>query len=213
MSGLFATLVVGGVVVVLAIIIISTKLDERRKRHRRDMQDLVRGRTGRTTSANPGQQHSDGVARAPTALPPGPPAQPSELESELQAIRRLGQKGRARQGTEDAMLARAQRLYEQTLAEVRADNGAGQARKPGECTLQISYVDADGVCTTRNVAPYKSGNTNEKFDAWCETRQDRRTFFFSRVQGGVDLTTGMRLDRAGVFRRVHPGRRVPVAIQ
>ena len=213
MSGLFATLVVGGVVVVLAIIIISTKLDERRKRHRRDMQDLVRGRTGRTRSAHHGQQHIDGVARAPTALPPGPPAQPSELESELQAIRRLGQKGRARQGTEDAMLARAQRLYEQTLAEVRADNGAGQARKPGECTLQISYVDADGVCTTRNVAPYKSGNTNEKFDAWCETRQDRRTFFFSRVQGGVDLTTGMRLDRAGVFRRVHPGRRVPVAIQ
>ena len=213
MTGLFATLVFGGVVAVLAIFIISTKLDERRKQHRRDMQDLVRGRTGRTTSANPGQQHIVGAARAPTALPPGPPAQPSDLESELQAIRRLGHKGRARQSEEDAMLARAQRLYEQTLAEARADNRAGQARKPGECTLQISYVDADGVYTTRNVTPYKSGNTNEKFDAWCETRQDRRTFFFSRVQGGVDLTTGMRLDRAGVFRRVHPGRRVPVAIQ
>lgn len=209
MTGLFATLVVGGVVVVLAIVIISTKLDERRKRHRRDMQDLVRGRTGRTTSATPGKQHSDGVAHAPTALPPGPPAQPSELESELQAIRRLGQKGRARQSEEDAMLLRAQRLHERTLADAHADNRAGQARKPGECTLQISYVDADGVYTTRNVAPYKSGNTNEKFDAWCETRQDRRTFFFSRVQGGVDLTTGTRLDRVGVFQRIHPSRRPP----
>lgn len=213
MAGLFATLVVGVVVAVLAIFIISTKLNERRKRHRRDMQDLVRGRTGRTTSASPGQQHFDGMAPVPAALPSGPPAQPSGLESELQAIRRLGQKGRSRQGEEDAILARAQRLYEQTLAEARAENPVGQARKPGDCTLQISYVDADGVYTTRNVVPYKSGNTNEKFDAWCETRRDRRTFFFSRVQGGVDLTTGMRLDRAGVFRRIHPQRRVPFDLQ
>ncbi len=213
MAGLFATLLVGGVVVVLAIIIISAKLDARRKQHRRDMQDLVRGRTGRTTSASPGQQHFDGMTQAPTAAPNSPQPKPTELASELQAIRRLGQKGKARQGEEDAMLARAQRLYERTLAEARAENPVGQARKPGDCTLQISYVDADGVYTTRNVAPYKSGNTNEKFDAWCETRQDRRTFFFSRVQGGVDLTTGMRLDRAGVFRRIHPQRRVPFDLQ
>lgn len=77
------------------------------------------------------------------------------------------------------------------------------------CTLRIGYVDADGVCTTRLIAPYKSGNTNLKFDAWCESRQARRTFFFERIQSAVNVVTGTHMNRADVFRHIHPGRRVP----
>lgn len=78
-----------------------------------------------------------------------------------------------------------------------------------KCTLRIDYVDAIGVCTTRLIAPYKSGNTNLKFDAWCATRQARRTFFFERIQSAVNVSTGTRMNRADVFRHIHPGRRVP----
>lgn len=86
---------------------------------------------------------------------------------------------------------------------------AATAPQNRECTLSIDYVDAIGVCTTRLIAPYKSGNTNVKFDAWCATRQARRTFYFERIQSAVHVYTGIRMDRAGVFRHIHPDRRVP----
>ena len=216
MAGLFATLLIAGVVVVLAIIIISAKLDARRKQHRREMQDLVRGRTGRQASIpetdNDAPQFG-GVARTFTTAATSQQPRQSDLVKELEAISRLGQKGRAKQAKEDAMVRRAEKMQAQLLAEIERENRGPRSRPSGPCTLQINYVDADGVWTTRNIAPYKSGNTNEKFDAWCETRQDRRTFFFSRVNSGVHLATGARLDRAGVFRHVHPGRRVPADLQ
>lgn len=214
MAGFIALLAVFMLAVIVALVFIVTKLEQRKAEHRREMQDLVRGRTGRPANApnpDPDVPQFGGVAQAFTTGAPKP--QQSNLTRELEAISRIGQKGRAKQTQEDAMVRRAERMHAQLVAEVERGNAGPRSRPSGPCTLQINYVDADGVWTTRNVAPYKSGNTNERFDAWCETRQDRRTFFFSRVQSGVELSTGKRLDRAGVFRHVHPGRRVPADLQ
>lgn len=214
MAGFIALLAVFLLAVIVALVFIVTKLEQRKAEHRREMQDLVRGRTGRPATLPESTTDSPefgGVAQAFTTGAPNP--QQSNLIRELEAISRIGQKGRAKQAQEDAMVRRAERMHAQLVAEVERGNAGPRSRPSGPCTLQINYVDADGVWTTRNVAPYKSGNTNERFDAWCETRQDRRTFFFSRVQSGVELSTGKRLDRAGVFRHVHPGRRVPADLQ
>lgn len=214
MAGFIALLAAFVLAVIVALVFIVTKLEQRKAEHRREMQDLVRGRTGRPANApnpDPDVPQFGDVAQAFTTGAPKP--QQSNLTRELEAISRIGQKGRAKQTQEDAMVRRAERMHAQLVAEVERGNAGPRSRPSGPCTLQINYVDADGVWTTRNVAPYKSGNTNERFDAWCETRQDRRTFFFSRVQSGVELATGRRLDRAGVFRHVHPGRRVPADLQ
>lgn len=214
MAGFIALLAVLVLAVIVALVFIVTKLEQRKAEHRREMQDLVRGRTGRPATLAESTADSPefgGVAQAFTTGAPKP--QQSNLTRELEAISRIGQKGRAKQTQEDAMVRRAERMHAQLVAEVERGNAGPRSRPSGPCTLQINYVDADGVWTTRNVAPYKSGNTNERFDAWCEARQDRRTFFFSRVQSGVELATGRRLDRAGVFRHVHPSRRVPADLQ
>ena len=210
MAGFIALLAAFVLAVIVALEFIVTKLEQRKAEHRREMQDLVRGRTGRPANApnpDPDVPQFGGVAQAFTTGAPKP--QQSNLTRELEAISRIGQKGRAKQTQEDAMVRRAERMHAQLVAEVERGNAGPRSRPSGPCTLQINYVDADGVWTTRNVAPYKSGNTNERFDAWCETRQSRRTFFFERIQSAVDLTTGLSLTRAGVFQRIHPGRRVP----
>lgn len=210
MAGFIALLAVFMLAVIVALVFIVTKLEQRKAEHRREMQDLVRGRTGRPATLPESTTDSPefgGVAQAFTTGAPNP--QQSNLIRELEAISRIGQKGRAKQAQEDAMVRRAERMHAQLVAEVERGNAGPRSRPSGPCTLQINYVDADGVWTTRNVAPYKSGNTNERFDAWCETRQSRRTFFFERIQSAVDLTTGLSLTRAGVFQRIHPGRRVP----
>ncbi|TXH29820.1 MAG: hypothetical protein E6Q94_10875 [Burkholderiaceae bacterium] len=212
MAGFIALLAVFMLAVIVALVFIVTKLEQRKAEHQREMQDLVRGRTGRTATlleSTPDSPEFGGVAQAFTTAAISPQPQQSDLIRELEAIRRLGQKGRAKQAQEDAVVRRAERMHQQLLAEVARDNREPRSRPPGPCTLQINYVDAEGEWTSRRIAPYKSGNTNEKFDAWCETRQARRTFFFSRVQNGVHISTGTRLDRAGVFRHIHPGRRVP----
>lgn len=82
-------------------------------------------------------------------------------------------------------------------------------RKPGQPTHRITYTDADGNTTQRNISLYKTGHTNAKCEAWCETRQERRTFLFDRVQHAIDLSTGEVLTKAGFFSAVHPTRRVP----
>lgn len=82
-------------------------------------------------------------------------------------------------------------------------------RKPGQPTHRITYTDAEGNTTQRNIALYKTGHTNARCEAWCETRQERRTFLFARVQHAVDLSTGEVLTKAGFFSAVHPTRRVP----
>lgn len=87
--------------------------------------------------------------------------------------------------------------------------GHSLSRKPGPCTLRITYTDADGNTTQREVALYKSGHTNERFEAWCGLRLERRSFFFGRVDQAIDLETGEMLTRPQLFNRVHPTRRVP----
>ena len=82
-------------------------------------------------------------------------------------------------------------------------------RKPGHPTHRITYTDAQGNTTQRDIALYKTGHTNAKCEAWCETRQERRTFMFGRVQSAIDLSTGEVLTRAGFFSAVHPSRKVP----
>ena len=221
MAGLLAVLVLAALGAVGVALFIAAKLREREAKHRRAMQDLVLGRkdAAGTVSQQP-DANQFGVAQG-FSTPPGS-AQPvdrrkreaqqtAELIRQLQGITRLakGKTGTSEQAREDAMVRRAERLHAQLVAEIERENRGPRSRPSGPCTLQINYVDADGVWTTRKVAPYKSGNTNEKFNAWCETRQDRRTFFFSRIQSAVDLTTGQSLNRADVFRRIHPDRRIP----
>lgn len=79
---------------------------------------------------------------------------------------------------------------------------------PRTPTLRITYRDFEGQETTRDVSPYTKA-TNERFRAYCHLRKEAREFVFARVQGGVDLQTGEVLDRAGVFKHIHPTRNVP----
>lgn len=196
MAAPIALLVVLALVFIVAFVFIAAKLERRKAEHRREMQDLVRGRTGRPANVpntDPDAPQFGGVSSAFTTMP--------------------GVARRTNRSGADAADTAALIQQLQTITAIAKGNASTKVRQPGPCTLQINYVDADGVWTTRNVAPYKSGNTNERFHAWCEMRQDRRTFFFSRVQSGIHISTSTRLDRAGVFRHIHPGRRVPADLQ
>lgn len=87
--------------------------------------------------------------------------------------------------------------------------GGAPTRAP---TLRLTYRDYEGTQTTRDVTPYTKA-TNERFHAFCHLRGEAREFLFCRVQSGIDLSTGEALDRAGVFRHIHPTRRVPAELQ
>ena len=181
---------------------------------RNAMEQMFREEWGTTTTVNEGHAFG-GQAAAFRTVPAPPEVDTASLVRQLEEIASAA-KGKATttaKTQEAAMMRRAERMHQQLMAEVARDNREGRSRPSGPCTLQISYVDADGVCTTRRIAPYKSGNTNEKFDAWCETREARRTFFFTRIQGAVEVTTGRTLTRAGVFQHVHPGRRIPAELR
>jgi hypothetical protein len=185
-------------------------LEQRRAEHRQAMRDLVRGRSGHTPPST-----KDIPPDAPTLNSQTETEETTALIRQLRDIARLakGKTGTRERAREGAMVRRAERMHAQLVAEIERENRGPRSRPPGPCTLQISYVDADGVWTARKIAPYKSGNTNQKFDAWCNTRQARRTFYFERIQGAIDLTTGRDLSRAEVFRRIHPGRRVPADLR
>lgn len=94
------------------------------------------------------------------------------------------------------------------------DYGEPQHRKAGQqkATLRITYRDFEGKETTRDVTPYTRA-TNDRFRAFCHLRQEPREFVFDRVVGGVNLETGEVLDRAGVFKHIHPTRKVPAHLQ
>lgn len=79
-------------------------------------------------------------------------------------------------------------------------------------SLRISYVDEKGGHTERDITIYESGATNRKFQAYCSLRQDTRDFLFERIEYATDLDTGEVLSQADVFRRVHPGRKVPATL-
>lgn len=225
MAAPIALLVVLALVFIVAFVFIAAKLERRKAEHRREMQDLVRGRTGHPANVpntDPDAPQFGGVSSAFTTMPGvarrtnrsgADAADTAALIQQLQTITAIAKGNASTKAGDAAGLRRAQQVYEEAVAEAVEFNRGTKARQPGPCTLQINYVDADGVWTTRNVAPYKSGNTNERFHAWCEMRQDRRTFFFSRVQSGIHISTSTRLDRAGVFRHIHPSRRVPADLQ
>ncbi|ABM38621.1 hypothetical protein [Polaromonas naphthalenivorans] len=79
-------------------------------------------------------------------------------------------------------------------------------------SLRISYVDEKGNSTERDISIYESGATNRKFQAYCSLRKDTRDFLFERIEYATDLDTGEVLSQADVFRRVHPGRKVPATL-
>lgn len=178
----------GVVVVVLAV---SLALARARERHRQEMRDLVRGRKPSQPQA-PFEDNGKAEAVATPARRADPPLANANPLAPV----------------DESMVNRAEQLHRELLAEVDAANRgpATRSRKPGPCTLQIHYVDADGVMTIRNVSPYKSGHTNEKMEAWCELRQERRTFFFSRIRYATHINTGHRMDGADVFRLIHRSR-------
>lgn len=84
-----------------------------------------------------------------------------------------------------------------------------RARQPGPCTLTLFYIDMAGQLTKRDVAPYKSGATNDHFDAYCTLRNDRRTFFFDGIDHGIDLATGEIISSDDIFKIIHPKRVLP----
>lgn len=84
-----------------------------------------------------------------------------------------------------------------------------RTHQPGPCSLSITYTGYRGITTKHDVSVYKSKATNRGFDAWSALLQDRRTFFFTGISEGVDLTTGEILSRADIYKRIHPGRKVP----
>jgi len=208
----------------LTTVVVSSHVQRRNAEKRRKMEILVTGR-GRTDAsprlqgATPQQPANVANATKPTAWPfvnrrAHEAREMAKLIQEIDDIRASLERGKAKtakQTQEDAMVRRAERLHRELVKEVERENRRGEpkSRPSGPCNLLINYVDAEGVMTSRKVAPYKTGNTNERFDAWCELREDRRTFFFSRVQSGMNMLTRQPLDRAGVFKYVHPDRRVP----
>ncbi len=87
------------------------------------------------------------------------------------------------------------------------------SKQPSSLAYRIAYTDADGNFTVRDVAFYKSGHTNDRMEAWCGYRQERRSFIFQRIGAVIDLETGEILTKADLFSRVHPSRRVPDALR
>ena len=226
MAGLLAVLVLAALGVVGAALFISSKLRELEAKHRRAMQDLVLGHKSAagTVSQQPDANQCGGIAQV--FVTPRGRAQPvdrrqHEAQQTAALVRQLGEITRTArgkdavrvEGREAAMVRAAEREHRNLVAQIESENREPRTRPPGPCTLQISYVDAQGEWTTRKIALYKSGNTNQKFDAWCEVRQARRTFYFERIRSAMDLTTGQSLTLADVFQRVHPSRRIPVELR
>lgn len=107
------------------------------------------------------------------------------------------------------------RARRESTKDNKAQHGAASAAqyatraKPKNPTHRITYTDANGNQTSREVGFYKSGHTNDKFQAWCFLRNSRRTFFFKQVAQAIDLETGEVMTRAQLFAHIHPTRRVP----
>jgi hypothetical protein len=190
----FLLLAAGVVVVVLAV---SLALAQARERHKQEMRDLIRGRK----PSHPLAPFEDNGKAEAAAIPARRAYPPLSNANPLAPV-------------DESMVSRAEQLHRELLAEVDSANRGPttRSRKPGPCTLRIDYVDADGVMTTRTVSPYKSDHTNEKMEAWCELRQERRTFFFSRIHYAIHISTGQQLHCADVFRLIHPSRSPPEGI-
>lgn len=180
--------------VAVAVLAVSLALAQARERHKQEMRDLVRGRKPSHPLA-PLEDNGKAEAAATPARRAYPPLANANPLAPV----------------DESMVSRAEQLQRELLVEVDAANrGLGtRSRKLGPCTLRIDYVDADGVMTTRNVSPYKSGHTNEKMEAWCELRQERGTFFFSRILYTTHITTRILMNCADVFLLIHPERGLP----
>lgn len=114
------------------------------------------------------------------------------------------------------LLFKGYRRLTQKNLKVAADPAVGSAAKAPKdvkYTLSIEYCDSKGDVTRRDIAPYKKGATNRRFEAWCSLRQERRTFVFEQIRGGVDLATGELLTRREIYQRIHPDRAVPENIK
>lgn len=232
MAAFWVLLIATGVFAVAAAVFLA--IERARERHKQEMRDLVRGRKP-SQPQNPFENSEKAEAAAATVRRTYPPlanANPlapvdESMVSRAEQLQRkllaeltipperpatpLSANASRPSHDDEAMVSRAEQLHKELLAEVDAANRgpATRSRKPGPCTLLIHYVDADGVLTIRNVSPYKSGHTNEKMEAWCELRQERRTFFFNRIRYAVHSMTGQQMDHADVFRLIHPERRLP----
>lgn len=110
------------------------------------------------------------------------------------------------------LLLRGPKPRERHYDYMPSDRAVG-ASVDTRCTLRIRYVDERGNRTQRDIAIYPLGATNRRFQAYCSLRRDTRDFLFERIERATDLDTGEVLSQADVFRRVHPGRRVPDEIR
>ena len=100
----------------------------------------VRGRTGRTATlleSTPDSPEFGGVAQAFTTAAISPQPQQSDLIRELEAIRRLGQKGRAKQAQEDAGESEGRSVVVPTL--IQPVTQAGENRHTNRQLRAQSY--------------------------------------------------------------------------
>lgn len=205
------------VVTFLGIAVLLHRRDQEREKRRNEMSAMLGVRPNGAGHTHPAHDTKPAPIPAQSAEPFRPPAEREKpilfklLEMEArEALKVVATKvDRTDTGTIIVRVSGTPNNPRSIKLHEREYEVAVTAPPHRKCTLSIDYVDAIGVCTTRLIDPYKSGNTNLKFDAWCESRQARRTFFFERIQSAVNVVTGTRMNRVDVFRHIHPGRRVP----
>lgn len=101
-----------------------------------------------------------------------------------------------RQQMQDLVMGRKRRDADPAPVNPRIDTASAQLRATPAAKpligsrLRLKYIDAKGKLTERDVIPDMNRVQQDRFDAWCTLRHEERTFFFSRVQSAVDLSTG-----------------------
>lgn len=92
-------------------------------------------------------------------------------------------------------------------------NGAGQSEGEFFATLdatpfaemRISYVDAGGKTTQRDIAVYKIDLRSGLIEAYCRLRRERRSFYADGMRNVIDLSTGELVDDVKAHLRAARG--------
>lgn len=93
-------------------------------------------------------------------------------------------------------------------AEAQRDVKRKKAPNP---SFRITYRDQFGDVTTRVIEPYGLGN-HETFDAYCNLRNEGRTFYYRGVEACEDAKSGHDIDPQTLFRLSSPDADAPLEI-
>jgi len=145
------------------------------------------------------RQPQQATQAAPTRLTITPKAkQASEVEAELQALRSL-----------------AAKLSKGSTGDIPGDTSGGTRAKndfnpSGQYNLpvrwRIEYVDQQGVLTWRTIRIEHLNLRKLSVEAFCETRQEHRTFFLRSMRKATDPVSGYEVDIDSYVRHVREKR-------